>query len=95
MSELTASEERFRALVTATSDVVYRLSPDWELMYELDGRGFLKSTEAPITGWRERNVHPEHLDIVSSAISRAITTKSVLKPYRPRIRKQDKLCPLG
>ena len=42
MNELPASEERFMALVTATSDVVYRLSPDWEVMYELDGRGFLK-----------------------------------------------------
>lgn len=79
MSELSASEERFRALVTATSDVVYRLSPDWEIMDELDGRGFLKSTDAPITGWRERNVHPEDMDMVNAAIARAIATKSIFE----------------
>lgn len=79
MSELSASEARFRALVTATSDVVYRLSPDWELMYELDGRGFLKSTKEPIKGWRQLNVHPEDLDMVNMAIAHAIATKSMFE----------------
>jgi len=79
MSELSASEKRFRALVTATSDVVYRLSPDWEVMYELDGRGFLSSTSAPITGWRERNVHPLDMEMVNTAISHAIETKGIFE----------------
>src|ERR1700733_9277472 len=35
---LRRSEERFRALVNASSDVVYRMSPDWSEMRELDGR---------------------------------------------------------
>lgn len=79
MSELSASEARFRALVTATSDVIYRLSPDWEVMYELDGRGFLKSTEKPITGWRNRNVHPGDLEMVNAAIAHAIATKTMFE----------------
>ncbi|QDW25041.1 PAS domain S-box protein [Pedobacter sp. KBS0701] len=79
MSELSASEKRFRALVTATSDVVYRLSPDWEIMYELDGRGFLSSTSAPITGWRERNVHPYDMEMVNAAISQAIERKGIFE----------------
>lgn len=79
MSELSASDERFMALVTATSDVVYRLSPDWEVMYELDGRGFLKSTTEPVTGWRERNVHPEDIDMVNAAISKAISAKAMFE----------------
>ncbi|MGQ7856411.1 PAS domain-containing protein [Pedobacter sp. WC2501] len=79
MSELSASEKRFRALVTATSDVVYRLSPDWEIMYELDGRGFLSSTSAPITGWRERNVHPCDMEMVNAAISQAIERKEIFE----------------
>lgn len=77
MSELSASEERFRALVTATSDVVYRMSPDWEIMYELDGRGFLTSTDKPITGWKEQNVHPADLEVVNHHIATAIATKSM------------------
>jgi PAS domain S-box-containing protein len=77
MSELSASDERFRALVSATSEVIYHMSPDWEIMHELDGRGFLKSTDAPTTGWRERNVHPSDLEMVNAAIDRAIRTKSM------------------
>jgi hypothetical protein len=38
---LGESEERFRALVTAASDVVYRMSPDWSVMRLLEGGGFL------------------------------------------------------
>ncbi len=41
---VAANEERFRALVTATSDIIYSLSADWKVMRELDGRGFLKDT---------------------------------------------------
>jgi PAS domain S-box-containing protein len=79
MNEQAASDERFRALVTATSDVVYRLSPDWEVMYELDGRGFLKSTSEPIKGWRERNVYQADLELVNAAISKSIETKSMFE----------------
>jgi two-component system sensor histidine kinase VicK len=38
--KIATSQERFRALVIATSDVIYSLSADWRVMYELDGRGF-------------------------------------------------------
>lgn len=79
MIDPLASDERFRALVSATSDVVYRMSPDWEVMHELDGRGFLKSTYAPITGWRERNVHPDDMAMVNAAISQAIATKGIFE----------------
>jgi PAS domain S-box-containing protein len=70
---------RFSALMSALSDVVYRMSPDWELMYELDGRGFLKSTSTPVTGWRKRNVHPEDLDMVNTAIAKAIAEKTLFE----------------
>jgi PAS domain-containing protein len=45
------SEERFRALVKASSDVVYRMSPDWSEMRQLRGRGFIADTEAPSRTW--------------------------------------------
>ncbi|GGE59098.1 hypothetical protein EV200_103458 [Pedobacter psychrotolerans] len=79
MSDIAANQDRFAALVAATSDVVYRVSPDWEVMYELDGRGFLKSTSAPLTGWREHNVHPDDMQLVNAAIAKAITTKSMFE----------------
>ncbi|MFW0718666.1 PAS domain-containing sensor histidine kinase [Pedobacter sp. N23S346] len=76
MSEIDSNPERFRALVSAISDVVYRLSPDWELMYELDGKGFSRSTSSPITGWKERNIHPEDMEMVNSAIAKSIAEKT-------------------
>lgn len=76
---ISASEERFRALVTATSDVVYSVSGDWEVMRPLDGRGFLKDTHEPITGWREQNVHPDDMDRVNAAIQAAITEKKIFQ----------------
>src|SRR6185369_16623294 len=37
---LRHSEERFRAFVNATSNVVYRMSPDWSEMRQLQGKDF-------------------------------------------------------
>ena len=56
---LRESEERFRALVTATSDVVYRMSPDWTEMWALDGRGILADTQSPSVDWIEEYILPE------------------------------------
>ncbi|MCX2582773.1 PAS domain S-box protein [Pedobacter sp. MR22-3] len=79
MSNTAANQDRFGALVAATSDVVYRMSPDWEVMYELDGRGFLKSTSEPLKNWRNHNVHPADLQMVNEAISWSIATKSMFE----------------
>lgn len=76
---VTASEARLRALVTATSDVIYSLSADWEVMRELDGRGFLKDTHEPITGWRNQNVYPDDLEMVNMAINEAIRGKKIFQ----------------
>lgn len=76
---LSASEQRFRALVTATSDVVYSLSADWEVMRPLDGRDFLKDTHEPITGWRNQNVHPDDMEMVNAVIEQAIREKTIFQ----------------
>jgi len=76
---VAASEERFRALVTATSDVIYSMSADWHVMRELDGRGFLNDTHEPITDWRSRNILPDDLEKVNAAIDEAIRTKKIFQ----------------
>jgi hypothetical protein len=38
------NEARFRAFVSASSDVIYRISPDWTEMRYLDGRNFIPDT---------------------------------------------------
>ena len=76
---VTANEERLRALVTATSDVIYSLSADWQVMRQLDGRGFLKDTHEPITEWRAQNVHPDDMEKVNAAINEAIRGKKIFQ----------------
>ena len=45
------SEKRFRALVNASSDVVYRMSPDWTDMRQLENRSFISDTLGPRKNW--------------------------------------------
>ena len=51
-AQLRESEERFRALVTASSDVVYQMSGDWTEMRRLVGRDFIADTLEPSRAWR-------------------------------------------
>lgn len=76
---LTVSEQRFRALVTATSDIVYRTSPDWQVMYPLDGRGFLAGTGEPVSGWIEKYVPAADQEQVLAAIREAIASRRVFQ----------------
>lgn len=76
---LRESEERSRAYIMATSDVVYRMSPDWAYMHELDGRGFLKTTAEWAAYRIEDYVHPADLERAREAIATAIRDKAVFE----------------
>ena len=43
---LRAMDQRFRAMVIATSDVLFQISPDWSEMRQLDERGVLRDSPA-------------------------------------------------
>ncbi|HVV45812.1 MAG TPA: PAS domain S-box protein, partial [Bryobacteraceae bacterium] len=58
-ARLRSSEERFRALVTASSDVVYQMSGDWSEMRHLVGREFIADTLEPSTSWLAKYIHPD------------------------------------
>ncbi len=77
--KLEESESRFRALVNASSDVIYSLNADWTIMQPLDGRGFLVDTDKPLTGWMDINVHPLDMEVVKKTIAAAIANKSVFE----------------
>jgi len=65
---LRESEERFRALVTASSDVLYRMSPSWTEMRQLGGGGFLSDTDQPSQTWLAKYIpaedQPEVLKVI-------------------------------
>ena len=48
---LRDSEARMRALVEASSDVVYRMGPDWTEMRILHSRTVLADTVIPMRSW--------------------------------------------
>jgi PAS domain S-box-containing protein len=73
------SEERFRALVTATSDVVYRMGPDWSEMRELHGQNFIEDTEAPTCAWLQKYIHRDDQPHVMARIREAIRTQSIFE----------------
>jgi PAS domain S-box-containing protein len=71
---LLASEQRYRALVTASSDVVFRMNADWSVMYPLDGRSLVASNSAPVVGWMEKNIPAFEHARVRAAIAAAVST---------------------
>jgi PAS domain S-box-containing protein len=76
---LRQSEGRFRALVTATSDVVYRMSPDWIEMRALEGRGFLSDTGEPIKDWMHKYIYPKGQQRVRETINEAVKNKTIFE----------------
>lgn len=82
------SEQRFRALVMATSDAVYRMSPDWTEMRNLRGRGFLSDTEEPIVNWLDKYIHPRDKQRVLDLIDKAVATKGIFE-LEHQVRKID------
>ena len=85
---LRKSEERFRALVNASSDVVYRMSPDWSEMRQLDGRGFIMDTGKPRKDWVNEYIHVDDQPLVLRTIREAVRTKSVFE-LEHRVRRTD------
>ena len=85
---LRRSEERFRALVNASSDVVYRMSPDWSELGQLDGRGFVADTGGPRNDWLNEYIHPDDQPLVLEAIREAVRTRNPFQ-LEHRVRRAD------
>jgi PAS domain S-box-containing protein len=73
---LRESEERLRALVRASSYVMYRMNPDWSEMWQLDGRGFIADTHGPSKKWLEEYIYPDDQAKVKHAIEEAVRNKA-------------------
>ncbi|HEX7690600.1 MAG TPA: PAS domain-containing protein, partial [Burkholderiaceae bacterium] len=76
LAEVAAIDQKFRALVTASSDAVYRMSADWSQMRELDGRDFLPHTDEPSADWLELYIPADERPRVRGAIAHAIATRT-------------------
>ncbi|MEQ9095674.1 MAG: PAS domain S-box protein [Phycisphaerales bacterium] len=67
---LRSSEARLHALVTATSDVVFRMSPDWTRMRRLHVDGYLEDATSD-QPWLERYIPHHAQEAVLEAVARA------------------------
>jgi two-component system CheB/CheR fusion protein len=72
---LRESEERFRAFVRASSDAIYRMTPDWSEMRKLGGRGLPAEAEDPRQNWADDYVLSEDLARFRESVAAAIRDK--------------------
>lgn len=76
---LWSSHARIRALIAATTDAVFRMSPDWSEMWLLIGRDFMSDNTLPTQAWLQKYVHPDDQGSVLSAIREAVRTKRIFQ----------------
>lgn len=81
------SEKRFRALVSATSDVVYCMSPDWKQLRSLQGKEFILDTNESSTSWPDKYIHPDDQPHVRQAVQVALQAKEPFELEHRLIRK--------
>lgn len=76
---LRASEARLRLFVSAVSDTLYKMSPDWSIMHSLQGKTFLADTHNPNHNWHEAYIPPADQAGVRAVIAQAIANKTVFE----------------
>jgi PAS domain S-box-containing protein len=74
---LKASEERLRNFVTASSDIIYKISADWKRIYNLEGKNFLAETNNGSNYWIDDYIPDDNKPVVQKAIDEAIRHKKV------------------
>ena len=72
-------EQQFSAFVSASSDLVYRMSADWKQMYTLSGSGFLRQTDKPNSDWLKSYIPRNDQALVLQTIAKAIAKKSMFE----------------
>ncbi|MEE1925348.1 PAS domain-containing protein [Pseudomonas sp. 148P] len=87
-ARLQHNEARLQALVAASSDVVYSMSPDWKEMRQLTGRGFVADTRVPSIRWLDDYLLAEDRAWVLAAIDKAIAARKVFE-LEHRVRRAD------
>jgi signal transduction histidine kinase len=76
---LRKNEERLRAFITASAEVVYRMSPDWTQLYALESKNFLVDVKDPNSGWMEKYIFADDQPALKAAIPEAIRTKTIFQ----------------
>lgn len=65
------SEERLRAMASASSDAIYRMSADWEVVQVLVGKDAVERRDIAVGGWLSSRIHPDDRERVMAAVEHA------------------------
>src|SRR5665213_1702769 len=85
---LRENEQRLAGFLSATTDVLYRMSPDWTVMRHLEGRDFMANTEDPSRTWFDTYIDPIDQPRVRAAIEEAIRENRMFQ-LEHRVRRVD------
>lgn len=77
--KMEESENRFRALINASSDLVYRMDADWMIMPSLEGSEELSDSGKKGINWLDKFIHPTDLERAVHLISKSIVEKSIFE----------------
>ena len=77
VTALLNSEEEFRLFLTASFDIIYKMSADWRCLYRLVGKTFLADTLTPTETWLASYIPLAQQPQVLAWIAQAIQTQSV------------------
>nr|WP_294784759.1 PAS domain S-box protein [uncultured Flavobacterium sp.] len=77
--KMEESENRFRVLINASSDFVYRMNADWTVMKNLEGNDFLSNDEDLIFNWIDKYIYFEDQEKALKLIAQAIEKKGTFE----------------
>lgn len=72
VASLQQSEARFNALLSATSQVLYRMSPDWDTLLQMQDGKFLSEIPLPNSDWLSCYIHPDDQEFVLGKVRSAV-----------------------
>lgn len=85
---LRHSEQRYRALIDASSQAIFRMSPDFKEMRELHGGSFIADTKQPNRDWMSDYIHPDDASSLQEVIDSAVRSGNVVE-LEHRVRRAD------
>ncbi len=74
---LRKSKDRFQALISASSYIIYQIKPDWSELREHDDHGFINDSKISLKSWLKKYIHPEDQKIFKKTIRKALDNKSI------------------
>jgi PAS domain S-box-containing protein len=87
VEELRRSEERFRALLQASSDAIYQISPDWKELRRLFGRDPTQDKRNQGEFWLKSCIYPDDQPALMAKVNESIRNKSVFEHEYRFVRK--------